>query len=165
VRRAIFAGIFVGAAFMLEVSGSSYVADQAQGAAGPVDVCALLPREEVAKILGRNVRSRPGKRADGPTECRYSGGMQGTVTAMVGPGVTKAKWDDAMKILKQSGASLDPVPGVGDGAYFWNDNRLYVHTGNYEVTISTSPSPGDVGTKLRGDAVALAKAVVAKLKG
>ena len=164
VVRAISWRVFVSVPLMLGALGISY-ADHHQGDRATVDVCALVPREEVSKILGRNIgRARLEKRVDGATECRYSGGL-GTITIMVGTGVPKAKWDAFMQELKTSGASLDAVGGVGDGAYFWDDNRLYAHTGNYEVTISTDPAPGAEPAKTRADAVAVAKAVVAKLKG
>jgi hypothetical protein len=122
--------------------------------------------QEVSKILGRPVgRARPVKRTtDGNTECRYASGLEGTITIMVGRGIPKAKWDAFMNELKASGASLDPVAGVGDGANFWDD-RLYAHTGSYEITISTSPTSGSSLEKVRAEAVALAKAVVGKLKG
>jgi hypothetical protein len=83
---------------------------------------------------------------------------------MVGGGIPKAKWDAFMNELKASGASLEVVAGVGDGAHFWDD-RLYAHTGTHEITISTSPTPGASREKLRAEAVTLAKAVVGKLKG
>jgi hypothetical protein len=130
-----------------------------------IDVCALLPREEAGKILGYAVRARLAKRSDGPTECRYAGGMAGTVTVMVGTGTPKAKWDTFMNELKESGASLEPAAGVGDGAFFWDAHRLYAHTGNYQIAVSTSPSPGDDPAKIRASSTALAKALIAKLKG
>ena len=91
-----------------------------QSGADGSDVCALLPREEAGKILGYAVRARLAKRSDGATECRYAGGMAGTVTVMVGTGTSKANWDTFMKELRESGASLEPAAGVGDGAFFWD---------------------------------------------
>ena len=82
---------------------------------------------------------------------------------MVGTGTPKPKWDALMKELSASGAKLEAVAGVGDGAHFW-DNRLYAHIGSYEVTVNTSPTPGMDPAKTRADAIALAKAVIAKLK-
>ncbi len=129
-----------------------------------IDVCTLLPREEAGKILGYAVRARLAKRSDGATECRYAGGMAGTVTVMVGTGTSKAKWDTFMKEMRELGASLEPVAGVGDGAFFWDAHRLYAHTGNYQITVSTSSSPGDDPAKIRASSIALAKALIAKLK-
>jgi hypothetical protein len=70
-----------------------------------------------------------------------------------------------MKELKESGASLEPAAGVGDGAFFWDEHRLYAHTANYQIAVSTTPSPGDDPAKIRANAIALAKAIIAKLKG
>jgi hypothetical protein len=130
-----------------------------------LDICALLPSDEAMKIVGGQGagRARSVKRSDAGMECRYNLGIS-TFTIMVNGGTSKAKWDDFMKELKSAGASMEAVSGVGDGAYFFDDHRLYAHSGNYELTVSTTPSPGDMPEKLRADKVALAKAVVAKLK-
>jgi hypothetical protein len=152
------------AALVMVTGGSSAATHTSQGAGAPIDVCALLPREEAGKLLGYPVRARPAKRSDGPTECRYAGGMSGTVTVMVGTGTPKAKWDAFMKELTEAGASLEPAGGIGDGAFFWDAHRLYAHTTNYEITVSTTPSPGDDPAKIRANAIALAKAIIAKLK-
>jgi hypothetical protein len=156
----VLCGAVLAVALSIEVGTAS-----PQKPVAPIDVCTLLPREDVSKMLGRSFpRARPEKRLDGPMECRYSGGPQGTVTVMIGGGIAKARWDESMKVLRDSGASLEPVPGVGDGAYFWN-TRLYAHVGTHEVTISTSPTPGVPPAKSREDALALANVIVAKLKG
>ena len=149
-----------------QAAPAAQTAQAPQASAVALDVCALLPRDEAMKILGRQGpgRTRGGQRSDGATECHYTGGMQGTITIVVGAATPKAKWDAFMKKLMGSGAPLEPVAGVGDGAFFW-DSRLYAHAGSYEVTVSTSPAPGDIAAKVRADAVALGKAIFAKLKG
>ena len=134
--------------------------------AGAFDVCALMSREEVMKITNRTDLSpgRPRQLPEGAAECRYAGGPPiGSVTIVAGKS-TKAKWDEFMKTLKDSGATLEAAPGVGAGAFFWDDNRLYVHSGAYEVAISTSPTAGANAARIRADEVAIAKAVLAKLK-
>ena len=153
------------AALVMVSGGSSAAMRSSQGGGGAIDVCALLPREEAGKILGYTVRARLNKRSDGATECAYAGGMAGTVTLMVGTGTPKAQWDTFMKELKEAGASLEPAPGVGDGAFFWDAHRLYAHTANYQITVSTSPSPGDDLAKIRASSIGLAKAIISKLKG
>ena len=153
------------AAALVMAGGSSAATQSSQGGGGAIDVCALLPREEAGNILGYTVRARPAKRSDGAIECSYAGSMAGNVTVMIGTGTPKAKWDTFMKELKESGASLEPAAGVGDGAFFWDAHRLYAHTVNYEITVSTSSSPGDDPAKVRANSIALAKAIIAKLKG
>ena len=74
----------------------------------------------------------------------------------------KPKWDAWMKELRDAGAKLEPVAGVGDGANFWDD-RLYAHTGNYEVSVNSSLD-GVQQAKTRANAIALAKAMIPKLK-
>jgi hypothetical protein len=153
------------AALVLGTGGWSAATRSSQSGGDGIDVCALLPREEASKILGYTVRARPAQRSDGATECRYAGGTAGTVTVMVGTGTPKAKWDTFMKELRESGASLEPAAGVGDGAFFWDAHRLYVQAGNSQIAVSTSPSPGDDPAKIRASSIALAKALIAKLKG
>jgi hypothetical protein len=68
-----------------------------------------------------------------------------------------------MKDLKEAGATLEPAAGVGDGAFFWDAHRLYAHTANYQIAISTTPSIGDDLAKIRANAIALAKAIIGKL--
>ena len=155
----------IAALLVMVIGGSSAAMDSSQDRGGAVDVCALLPREEASKILGYPVRARPNTRSDGPTECSYAGSTAGNVTVMVGTGTPKAKWDTFMKELKESGASLEAASGVGDGAFFWDAHRLYAHTTTYQITVSTTPSPGDDLSKVRANAIALAKAIIAKLKG
>jgi hypothetical protein len=150
-------------ALVISVSATTH-AVSSQPAAGAVDVCALLPAAEVTKILGRKVfRGRPATRADGGTECRYTLGLEGTITVMVGAGTPKAKWDAFMNELKAAGATLEPAAGVGDGGYFW-DTRLYTHVGNYQITVDNTPMPGASEQQARTDALGLAKALIAKLK-
>ena len=154
-------------AVVVVLGAPAHSAGQApQASPAALDVCALLPLDEALTILERHPpgRIRSGQRSDGASECRYTGGMHGTITIVVGSATPKAKWDAFMKKLMGSGAPLEPVAGVGDGAFFW-DSRLYAHAGTYEVTVSTSPAPGDIPAKVRADAIALGKAILTKLKG
>jgi hypothetical protein len=82
---------------------------------------------------------------------------------MVGTGVPKATWDENMKVLRSNGVQLDPAPGVGDGGFFWDD-RLYTHTADYEISISSSNMVGADAAKTRANAMALAQALIPKLK-
>ena len=95
-------------------------------------------------------------------ECRYTVGIT-SITVVVGTGVTKAAWDEAMATLRSAGASLEPARGVGDGGFFY-DERLYTHTGTFEITITPSYVPGADVSKSRADALALANALIPKLK-
>ncbi|HET9369380.1 MAG TPA: hypothetical protein VFO19_04005 [Vicinamibacterales bacterium] len=157
-------GALAGCVLILGVSPDA--ASRQQAASADIDVCVLLPRDEAMKIVGFQGagRARSSKRSDAGMECNYNFGTRGTITIMVNRGTSKAKWDAFMKDLSAAGATLEAVPGVGDGAYFYDHDRLYAHSGNYEITISTTPSPGDDPAKMRTEKVALAKAVVAKLK-
>ena len=110
--------IVILAALVMGTGGWSAAMRSSQSGGDGIDVCALLPREEASKILGYTVRARPAQRSDGATECRYAAAQP--VPGLHGDGGhrhTKAKWDTFMKELRESGASLEPVAGVGAGAF------------------------------------------------
>ena len=152
------------AAMVLAAAMSHIGAAEMRQTADTLDVCALLPKEEAAKVLGRSIpRARPGKRSDGGLECRYMPPLEGTITVMVAGPTSKAEWDKFMKELTEAGAKLEPVAGVGNGANFWDDHRLYAHASNYQITVSTTPTPGLKPEKVRADAVKLAQALIPKL--
>jgi hypothetical protein len=127
------------------------------------DVCTLLPAEEAKRILGWiAVRTRSSRPEAGAMECSYSGA--GGIAIVVGAGTPKPKWDTFMKDLAEAGATLEPVSGVGDGANFWDAERLYAHTGNYQIAVTITPIPGEAEAKVRANAIAMAKALIAKLR-
>ena len=136
-----------------------------QSGGDAIDVCALLPREEARKILGYTVSRRPAQRSDGATECRYAGGTAGTVAVMAGTRHTQSQVGHLHERAEGVGRVAGPVAGVGAGAFFWDAHRLYVQAGNSQIAVSTSPSPGDDPAKIRASSIALAKALIAKLKG
>jgi len=58
---------------------------------------------------------------------------------------------------------MEPAQGVGDGGQFWG-TRLYAYSGRHSVVVSTSYEDGEDTAKVRATAVAMAKAVIAKLR-
>ena len=160
--RAVVIGAILGGAG----AGWLSAADPPQAKSADVDVCALLPKEEASKILGRAItRTQGQKRSDGPMECRYTSAAPGAITIMVGGGVPRDKWEAFMKQLATSGARLEAVAGIGDAAYFWDAHRLYVHAGSNQIAITSSPTPDAVPAKTRAEVSGLGKAIVARLKG
>lgn len=130
---------------------------------GGVDVCAALPREEAMKILGsKMLRARPGTLAEG-TECTYSDPVLGTISVLVETNISRKSFDEGMKTLREFDASVVPAGGVGDTAYFY-DTRLYTYAGKYRIVITTTPVVRPDEAKERANAVALAKALIARLK-
>ena len=108
-------------------------------------------------------RARPDTGPNGETSCRYASN-RGSVTISLGA-QTKSQFDEFRKLLADQGKKPDPVPGVGDAAYVWDDNALYALSGTVGLKVFISTLPNADATKTRADILALARAVVAKLKG
>jgi hypothetical protein len=96
---------------------------------------------------------------------RAGGGKDTRQQVAVAPkGATSRKaFDQEIKTLGEFGARLAPAAGVGDTAYFY-DTRLYTYAGKYRIVITTIPVARPDEAKERGNAVALAKALIARLK-
>jgi hypothetical protein len=85
------------------------------------------------------------------------------VTVSLSP-TSKANFDDFRKVLVEQGEKPEAVTGVGDAAYFWHPGRVYVLTGRMMITVSFS-NETEVTEKMKQDLLALARAVMTKLKG
>jgi hypothetical protein len=73
-------------------------------------------------------------------------------------------FDEFRKVLVEQGEKPEAVTGLGDAAYFWHPGRVYVLTGRTMITVSFSNETG-VNEKTKQDLLALARAVMTKLKG
>jgi hypothetical protein len=130
------------------------------------DACAVISPADVTTILGRKDFGKPrSEKGPGPGEssCRFPGRAQSGVTISLSPTV-RADFDEFRKVLVEQGEKPEGVPGVGDAAYFWHPGRVYVLTGRTMITVSFSNETG-VSEKMKEDLLALARAVMAKLKG
>ena len=117
-------------------------------------------------ILGRTDfgKPRPEKgAAPGESSCHFSGRVQSGLTISLSP-TTKANFDDFRKLLVEQGEKPEAVTGIGDSAYFWNPGRIYVLTGRTMITVSFSEQ-SRADEKSKQDLLALARAVIGKLKG
>jgi hypothetical protein len=130
------------------------------------EACAVISSAEVTTILGRrdfgNPRSEKGP-GPGESSCRFPGRVQSGVTISLSPTV-RADFDEFRKVLVEQGEKPETVTGVGDAAYFWHPGRVYVLTGRTMITVSFSNETG-VNEKMKQDLLALARAVLTKLKG
>lgn len=130
------------------------------------DACAVISAADVTTILGRKdfgkARSEKGA-APGESSCRFPGRVQSGVSISLSP-TTRASFDEFRTLLVEQGEKPEPATGVGDSAYFWHPGRLYVLTGQTMITVSFSNETG-VNDKMKQDLVALARAVMTKLKG
>jgi hypothetical protein len=130
------------------------------------EACAVISPAEVTTILGRKDFGKPrSERGPGPGEssCRFPGRVQSGVTISLSP-TARADFDEFRKVLVEQGEKPEAVTGLGDAAYFWHPGRVYVLTGRTMITVSFSNETG-VNEKTKQDLLALARAVMTKLKG
>jgi hypothetical protein len=130
------------------------------------EACSVISMEEVTTILGRKNfgKPRPQKGAGpGESSCQFPGRGQSGVSVSLSP-TTKANFDDFRKLLLEQGEKPEAATGIGDAAYFWHPGRIYVLTGRTMITVSLS-NETSVNEKMKQDLIALARAVMSKLKG
>jgi hypothetical protein len=130
------------------------------------EACTVISLEEVTTVLGRKNfgKPRPEKgAAPGESSCHFAARGQSGVTISLSP-TTKANFEEFRKLLVEQGEKPEAVAGVGDAAYFWHPGRVYVLTGRTMITVSLSNETA-VSEKMKQDLLALARAVMSKLKG
>jgi hypothetical protein len=130
------------------------------------EACTVISLEEVTTILGRKNfgKPRPEKgAAPGESSCQFAARGQSGVAVSLSP-TTRANFEEFRKLLVEQGEKPEAVTGVGDAAYFWHPGRVYVLTGRTMITVSLSNETG-VSEKMKQDLLALARAVMSKLKG
>ena len=139
----------------------------ARGAGTPArpSACALLTKELVTQITPYDTQTLAGVLGVRPTEdpigqsgsaCSYGG-----ITMQIDP-------FPFATIEKMRTPAWAAVPGVGDAAYF-RDNRgewgeLYVRSGTHVLTIQMDVPTGKTTASIQSNTVALAKAILPKLK-
>jgi hypothetical protein len=127
-----------------------------------VRVCDLVPRAEVKKLIGGTdifdmMAPTEEPLGDFGSSCNYPG-----VLIQVVP-FQRALVDASKKRLR-----LETVTGVGEEAYFYENPagyvELFVKVGPRMVTLQRSIGLGATAASVRPGVMALAKAVIAKLK-
>ena len=146
-----------------ESPAENRAATPAQGAAasGPIDIdaCKLVDAAEIAAATETaNLKAREEPQPAGASGCRYLGPL-GTV-ASVNTHFSDATQFDEFKGL--IGPEAETAAGVGDAAYFWNPNRIYVRVGGrgFSLTIHHSLPPD----KMREALLSLARAGVEAMR-
>jgi hypothetical protein len=141
----------------------------AQTATIPFDACTLLTAEELVQITGRNDaaldvidgETLPGIAACSNTFLSISVHDQGPL-----------RFAARRKSLTDQGKRIEPLSGVGDEAFFAEDNRLphfvgaavATRVGKYELVIGWEVDPPATPASIRPQIVALAKAAATKLR-
>lgn len=133
-----------------------------QASAAGIQVCGLLPKAEVKKLIGGNQvfdMMPPEEEPLGTfgSSCNYP-----MVTVQVLP-FSQGTIDTARKRGR-----LESVVGVGDEAYLYDNPagyaELYVKIGSRLLTLQRSVGMGQTVADVRGGVIALANAYVPKLR-
>jgi hypothetical protein len=143
--------------------------------------CKTLTVAEVRRITGNPNYPNyadgdaPGEGAGGGSSCQYGGAsMMGKGAPMLSFVLIPGKnWTEAQKKFKQSpGCKLEPQPGLGDLA-LWEfcanskikrSSPLYVKSGSNDFILQLDLEPPATEASVRPTLIALAKAVIPKLK-
>jgi len=117
----------------------------ATAAEPPTDLCALLPSDEVSKILGRaydspqkSVAPRPFANSATGTDCNYfAKGSKLWFRAYVDPSPSAAA--ELFAKLSAFYGPPTPVTGLGDEAYFDSRHALHARKGKLRFYINLDP--------------------------
>ncbi len=144
---------------ILVFAGAAVAASAGQAPA--LDACAVLTVQELSLATGVTVqRPRPDSAPEGDSICRFRAGPD-TLTIAIGAS-SRADFDDLRKLLVDQGNSVEPINGVGNAAYFW-DNRIYVLAGTRSFSVQVGEA-APVSDKRQQMALAVARMVAAKLR-
>jgi hypothetical protein len=121
------------------------------------DACTFLSREEIGAAIGTSVGE--GERElqpIGASECVYSN-MTSSVTVNTHPSDDQ-QFDEFRSMI---GAEAEPISDIGDEAYFWGPQLIYVRVANRGFSLRINE---DLGERLRPAMLELAGAGAAKLR-
>ena len=125
------------------------------------DACTLFTPEEIASAVGASVqRARPEDTQTG-TQCRFQSSA-GSVNIWTGP-LSAKEFEEFRQRLAAQGKKPQNAPGIGDGAYFWDD-RINVRVGNRGLNIWLGSGDAASSEKRRTAVLNLAKAGAEKLR-
>ena len=167
--RATFRPMFLTLAGLLASAAWSTSGAQAPSA------CSLMTNAEIEKLTGRRFYSdpEPTSLASGAgSACTYGTG-KAQIVLFSGP-KPQELWNNYLKNFGKDKEAKHPVPAAGDGAYImypkprdeYEDTigLLVVHAGPHTLGISLAAAKGEPAESVQPKLVALAKAVVAKLR-
>jgi hypothetical protein len=149
-------------------------------AASVPDACTFIPKEELERLIGRELRD--GKRKDMPPglfQCDFTTPPQMYVKRRFNnPPLPDAAGFSSVVIttnpttpgtFAESRRTMQPnedVPGIGDGAFLYGPAMIYVRVGNrgFSIRLHVNAPSTDAGrTRLREVMLSLARAGVARM--
>ena len=133
--------LFVAAA----VAVSSCAAATAETREPPADLCSLLPPNEVSKTLGQafdapqtSVAPRPFPNTNTGTDCNYLSKSGNKLWFRAYVDSSPAEAADLFAKLSKFYGTPKPVKGLGDEAYFDQEDALHVRKGKVRFYINLS---------------------------
>jgi len=165
----------VASLFVISLISSPLAAGQARsgGTAGKpvIKACSLLPKDLVIKASGAMnkavfdmpLREEP---AGAGSACNWSN-ITLQIDALSADAIDRAVKQNERGAGSKRGANYVPVSGVGDRAYYNADTyfaELMGYAGGHTFTIQIGVAPQSTAEKMKPDVIAIAQAIVAKLK-
>lgn len=143
------------------------------GQAGPPTACSVIDAEQLKRLTGRRdvlkrgpMSDDPASPAPGRTACSYLG----FIFELNAP--AKREWfDETRSFLVKSSTKIQPVSGVGDGAFYWWDPRsgsarpvgIVLRTGASGLMIMDMTSSDSIEV-VKPELLVVAKAIVPRLR-
>ena len=137
----------------------------------PSAACALLTKDEVAKLTGRQAYSEPSgtRLVDDGSACDYS---SANLTLFSGP-KSDQSYDKLVKNFKKDNSARQAVAGIGDSAYLWFPKArdqyegsyavLVVHQGAHTLALALEAQGKEAPPSLQPKLVAMAKTALPRL--
>jgi hypothetical protein len=138
----------------------------------PSPACALLTKEEFAKITGRHLYTDANgtQLTNGGSACDFD---SGNVTLFSGP-KSAENYEQLLKNFKKDQTPRQPVSGIGESAYLMYPKPRDRHEGNYAVlvvrqgvhtmAVALEAQGNEAPQSLQPQLMAMARAALAKLR-
>jgi hypothetical protein len=134
-----------------------------------LDACAVLTREEIRTLSGKDPGPPDPSGSGAVTNCYWNQASPKGVVSLYSNADPKEPKGLALKQLLDRGRKARGVPGLGDDAVFLEDaddtptGTLFVRVGRYRVVIFRDAEPEGTAASTLPTLTALAKAAIPKL--
>ena len=160
-----------------EADGGSETDDDTNEAGGDVpDACSLFDVEEISAAIGREVGpGEPENTPDDASSCRFETlvGLSTSTTyddpaiaesflGSVTVSTARSSAEEFDELEEMLGDEAEAETGIGDDAYFWGENILYVRVGGRGLTVRIEADEAD-GAAVRAAVVQLGELGASRL--